>query len=338
MIMHVLRIIVIFLLQYGGKCYAAKSTKTNIIFITMDDMRPLINAYGVSHMITPYMDKLASKSVLFENAFCAVPVCCPSRNSMVTGLKPETIHNYGFENTFAPHLTFPEHFLKNDYNVAGFGKIYHANGIEGNNQKIGYGIDESKWYDYQGAEAGMLNSTVNPDRHTPEEHFRDYLFTSKAIEGLREYATPKHKNRYFFLALGFKLPHIHVHFPHKYYEQYRPYKSVWENVTARYLRFPPTAPAIAYLCCALDTYHYMKDEGNAISTRLERNDVLRNMTAPKPNLMYTEMMWAYSASISFLDAQIGRLMRTLDELDMWNNVTIVLTSDHGMNNGEKGLW
>lgn len=304
----------------------------------MDDMRPLINAYGVSHMITPNIDKLASKSVLFENAFCAVPVCCPSRNSMVTGLKPETIHSYGFENSFAPHLTFPEQFFKSGYNVAGFGKLYHSNGVEGNDPTIGFGIDESKWYEYQGNEHRLLNSTVNPDRHTPEELFRDYIFTSKAIEGLKEYAKPKHNDRYFFLSLGFKLPHIHIHFPFKYYDQYRPYKSVWENVTSKYLRFPPTAPAIAYLCCALNSYGYMQAEGNARSTHSESNTVLRNMTAPKPNLMYTEMMWAYSASISFLDAQIGRVMQTLDDLNMWDNVTIVMTSDHGMNNGEKGLW
>lgn len=317
---------------------AALSTKTNVLFIVMDDLRPLFKSYGVDYMITPNIDALSRRSVLFENAFCSVPVCLPSRNSLVTGLKPETIHSYGFENSFAPHISFPEHFRKINYNLAGYGKIFHANDVEGNLPGVGYGIDESKWYEYQNLESKLFKSTVYADRNTPEEKFRDYEFTTRAMEGLRHLAK---RPEYFFLAVGYKLPHIHIHMPHKYFEMYRSRKSVWESVSPKALRFPPSAPAIAYRCCALLDYHYLTNH-NATSadtySHIESNSDLTNMTLAKPALMHTELMWAYSAAITFLDSQVGRLMVTLDELSLWDNITIVLTSDHGMNNGEKGLW
>jgi iduronate 2-sulfatase len=308
--------------------------RTNILLIMFDDLRPLIRSYGESHMITPNIDRLAAKSVIFQNANCQVAVCNPSRNSMLTGLRPDITASYSFSNSWRPHLSFPQQFARHGYTIANYGKIYHWDDFD-DPLSLGYGLSQSRWYDYQGEEYNHLNSTVNPDRHTPEEQFRDYIYTTKLIEGLGKVVN---KEEYFFLGIGYKLPHIHLHYPWKYYDLYRDTKAprVWSKATSAHLRFPKSSPVVSYRCCAYDEYRYMNDEGNA-----HWNETLKtpsNLTRAFPRRMHQELMWSYSASITFLDTQIGRLLDAIDEMSLWNNVTIILTSDHGMHNGEKGIW
>lgn len=297
-----------------------------------DDMRPLFHSYGEKHMITPNIDRLASKSVIFHNANCQVAVCNPSRNSMMTGLRPDTIASYAFANSWMPHLSFPEQFARHGYNIASYGKIYHWDDFE-DRLGIGYGMGASDWYGYQEKEYNDLNSTVNPDRNTPEEKFRDYIYTSKMIEGLKIVSS---RPEYFLLGIGYKLPHIHLHFPWKYFDLYRSHSQVWSETGAKRLHFPPTSPAISYRCCAYPEYRYLNEEGNA---RWRASVVTKpNISRTFPVRMYQELMWSYSAAISFLDTQIGRILDEIEQLGLWENVTIILTSDHGMHNGEKGIW
>lgn len=297
-----------------------------------DDLRPLLSIYGEKHMITPNIDKLGQLSVIFNNANCQVAVCNPSRNSMMTGLRPDTIASYAFSNSWHPHLSFPQHISSLGYNIANYGKIYHWDDFE-DKLNIGYGMGPSDWYGYQGSEYGNLNSTVNPDRNKPEEEFRDYIYTTKLIEGLRKVsAMPE----YFFLGIGFKLPHIHLHYPWKYYDMYRSRSNVWNEATGKHLHYPRSSPPVSYRCCAYGEYIYMKDEGNAKSSEILHTN--SNLTRTFPNRMHRELIWSYSASITYLDTQIGRILDTIEQLGLWNNVTIIFTSDHGMHNGEKGIW
>jgi iduronate 2-sulfatase len=320
----------LFLVFFPG--IISSNYRTNVLLIMFDDLRPLFHSYGERHMITPNLDRLASLSVIFDNANCQVAVCNPSRNSMLTGLRPDTIVSYGFSNSWMPHLSFPQQFAHHGYNIANYGKIYHWDDFD-DKLRLGYGIEQSGWYEYQGKEYFRLNSTVNPDRHTPEENFKDYIFTSKMIDGLKNLAT---RPEYFFIGLGYKLPHIHLHFPWKYYDMYRSRAKIWSKVSPIHLQFPHTTPAISYRCCAYDEYRYLNEEGNARWTETvpTRSDISRAF----PRRMHEELMWSYSASITFLDTQIGRVLDAIEELGLWNNVTIVLTSDHGMHNGEKGIW
>ena len=117
---------------------------------------------------------------------------------------------------------------------------------------------------------------------------------------------------------------------------YRSRAKIWSKVTSTHLKFPHTTPAISYRCCAYEEYRYLNDEGNAHwnETLATPSDISKSF----PHRMYEELMWSYSASITFLDNQIGRVLDAIEELGLWNNVTIVLTSDHGMHNGEKGIW
>ena len=198
---------------------------------------------------------------------------------------------------------------------------------------VGYGIAGSRWYEYQNEEWSWVNSSVNPDRHKPESAYQDYIFATKAIHGIKTLSA-LHKN--FFVGIGFKLPHLLVHFPHKYLEMYRSRKGVWEKTSPAALQFPPTAHAISYRCCAAPTYQYMNQEGDAPFVRVKEG--ITGLQTATPLDMHVELIWAYSASITFLDVQLGRVLDALDELNLWNNITIVLTADHGMHNGEKGIW
>ena len=198
---------------------------------------------------------------------------------------------------------------------------------------MGFGIGESRWYEYQNEEWGWVNSSVNPDRHKPESEFQDYKVASKAINGIKVLSE---MDDYFFVGIGFKLPHLLVHFPHKYFDMYRSRTNVWERTNSSALAFPSTAHSISYRCCAGQTYQYLNKEGDAKFVR--ETEYLHDIKKPIPLDMHVELMWAYSAAITYLDTQLGRVLDTIDELDLWHNLTVILTADHGMHNGEKGIW
>ena len=197
--------------------------QTNMLLIMFDDLRPELSVYDRNHMITPNFDRFAQRSVIFDQAYAQIAVCNPSRTSLLTGLRPDTTGCYNFQTPHSSHLILPTYLARSGYNTAGIGKILH---IETDDKNVwNFEAWENGWYEYQSKESGIMNSSVMPDGSTPEEHFRDYQFTTKAIETLRKLvststvdtvvpvtdanepavqAAPKP----FFLAVGFKLPHL----------------------------------------------------------------------------------------------------------------------------------
>jgi iduronate 2-sulfatase len=303
--------------------------QTNVLYIMYDDLRPLFHAYGEKYMITPNFDRLASKSIIFQNAYCQVAVCSPSRTSLMSGLRPDTLKGYSFDRNHYPNVGFPDHFKALDYNIAGYGKLYHNDEFPDSTSNIGYGLGKSDWYGYQNSEEQTLNSTVVPDKQQKEELFRDYIFATKAIEGLKTFRTTKtSRDKFFFLGIGFKLPHTRLHFPHSYYDLYRSKSKIWTTIDSKFLRFPPSAPSPSYRCCTYIEYQYMSQPDEGQSKFTESFGTYANLNISLPVRMWSEQMWSYCASISFLDVQLGRLLDTIDELDLWNNITIVLTADH----------
>lgn len=303
--------------------------QTNLLMIMFDDLRPELSIYGRNHMITPNFERLAARSVVFDNVHAQISVCNPSRDSLLTGLRPDTIGTYGFQSSFRPFLTFPSRLASAGYKTASYGKIAHWElpdpHIWNHDQWDG------KWYDYQQYEWNIMNSSTMPDKTQPEELFRDYIFASRTIETLKKLDG---MNRYFMLAVGFKLPHLAVHVPYKYFEMYKDRQKGWE-LSKKELRFPPSAPAISYRCCADSTFKFMENEGASRS----RNKVrIGDINAGFTEKMHDELMIGYAAAITFVDTQLGRILDTIDQLELWGNLTVVLTADHGMHNGEKGIW
>lgn len=322
-----LLILVIFL--YIDSIYSHDITQTNLLFIMFDDLRPELSIYGRKHMITPNFERLASKSIVFDNAYTHIAVCNPARDALLTGLRPDTIGTYAFQSSFRPFLTLPQQLNRMGYNTAGFGKILHW---ESNDRDIwSYDSWENDWYGYQNLERSIMNSSTMPDKIRPIERFRDYEFTTRTIETMRRIS--KEPN-YWMVAIGFKHPHLAIHVPHHYYSMYKGKEEMW-RLTRKELRFPPSSPEVAYRCCAEQSFFMMNEEG----AKKSFNEIgLGDINFAFTDKMHDEMMLGYCAGVTFVDAQLGRLLDVMDELKLWDNTTIVLTADHGMHNGEKGIW
>jgi iduronate 2-sulfatase len=303
---------------------------TNILFIMYDDLRPQLSIYGVDYMITPNFERLAARSVVFDNAYCQIAVCNPSRDSLLTGLRPDTVGTFGFQHSFRPHVTFPSILNDYGYRTAGFGKVVHWDGNDRNIWTEGQWGGED-WYDVQNKEYHYMNASIMPDIHVPEEKFRDYEVASHARDMIRNL---HQKDEYFMVAMGFKLPHLSLHFPYKYFDMYRNRTEVFHR-PKRELRFPITSPKVAHKCCANADFVYLAKDG---SVRSHDSVGIAPIDFQFPSRMHMELMWGYCASVTFLDTQLGRMLDLLDELELWNNITIILTADHGMHNGEKGMW
>jgi iduronate 2-sulfatase len=219
--------------------------------------------------------------------------------------------------------------IRSGYNTAQVGKIRHWDGPDDNIWN--FASFENNWYDYQGREWTWQNSSVMPDKIRQIEQFRDYEFASKAIETLGQLLE---KPNYFLLAVGFKLPHLTVHVPHKYYEMYKGKADQWK-LSKRELRFPPSVGEISYRCCGEPEWRFMHEEGGR---KHNRSVQIGNINMVWTNEMHDEAMMGYCGGVSFVDSQVGRLLDELDRRKLWNNITVILTSDHGMMHGEKGIY
>ncbi len=312
--------------------------KTNLLFIMYDDLRPELSIYGKKHMKTPNFDRLAARSVTFDRAYTQVAVCNPSRVSMMTGLRPDYTSNYAFQAGYKPFLVWITQLARSGFKTSGFGKLRHHEGPDREvwNHLMYDGTPD--WYTYQAYEWSIMNSSIMPDKNKPEEEFPDYIFASKTISALESLA--KENKSYYMVGLGFKMPHLCLHLPYRLFDMYRNISlvdKVWKNLpNPDYLKFPDTMPLMGYRCCAETNYRYMDEEGAKLSSFYSSE--LGYPGSKFPLRVYNELMWAYSSMITFTDEQLGRVLDTIDRLQLWNNLTIILTSDHGMHNGEKGLW
>lgn len=190
---------------------------------------------------------------------------------------------------------------------------------------------DGNWYDYQGAENSFMLSSVMPDKKRQEHEFRDHLFTTRTIDALEKLVK---EPKYFMLNIGFKNPHLALHVPHRFYEMYKNKTESW-RLTKKELRFPFLASGGGYKCCAEGEFHYMNNEG---ASRHKESISLGDINQAIPLRMRDELMMGYCGMITYTDTQLGRILDAVDKLNLWNNLTIVLTADHGMHNGEKGLW
>ena len=305
---------------------AAPAKKTNVLFIAVDDMNADLACYGNAVVQSPNIDKLAARGVKFDRAYCQFPLCSPSRSSIMTGLRPDTTRvfdlQYHFRTGLPDVVTLPQLFSRNGYYAARVGKIYHY----GNPGDIGTsGLDDpASWQEFYNP-AGMDKTTLEPDvtNYTPQrglgsamvflndpkgrdEDHTDGKVATQAIQLLEQ-----HRNEPFFLAVGFYKPHTPYIAPKKYFDLYPLEKIQVPEMPAGYAK---TVPAAAL-----------------------------TSTKPWPNFGVTlqqarECKQAYYAAISFVDAQIGRVVDALDRLGLRENTVIIFWSDHGYSLGTHGLW
>ncbi len=311
-------------ISQAQKSSAAKSNskKFNVLFISTDDLNNDLGCYGHPLIKSPNIDRLAARGVRFDRAYNQFPLCSPSRTSLMTGLRPDTTQVYDLQKHFRSVLpdvvTLPQAFMKNGYVAARVGKIYHY----GNPGQIGTdGLDDPKSW----------NAVVNPRGVDKDEEkiLTNYTPTRGLGSSLSLYASPApdeehtdgkvatetiklleaNKDRPFFIAAGFYRPHCPYIAPKKYFDMYP-----MEKIAAP--KFSPdewkTIPEAAT---------WLKDPHFGVNELQQR-----------------EAIQAYYASISFVDANVGRLLDALDRLKLTENTIVVFWSDHGYLLGQHGQW
>lgn len=305
---------------------AAEKTRPNVLFIIADDLNTSLGSYGHPLAKTPNLDKLAARGVRFEKAACQFPLCGPSRNSMLTGLYPNSngilANAQVFRQTIPNHQSLSQAFRLSGYFAARIGKLYHYNvplsiGTNGHDDPGSWemeinpaGADRMEDMDHTfslipGSYGGTLSWYASPN---PDEKHTDGLMAREAAWVLERCA--KDKSRPFFLALGFFRPHTPYIAPKAWFEGYPVDKMpVVQGVKEDQADLPKHA---------LGSY---KKEQDKLTDDLRR-----------------QALQAYLASISFMDAQAGVVLDTLDRLGLSENTIVVFTSDHGYHLGEHGLW
>ena len=300
--------------------------KFNVLFIIADDLNCAIGALGDTMAQTPNIDRLASNGFLFENAHNQYPLCGPSRASLMTGMYSEqtqiTGNNIFLRNSVPDAITIGQRFRQNGYQSVRIGKIFHydnpsAIGTSGNDdihswdQTINpYGRDKLDEYlinTLSPRRFGGTLSWLSCDGEDTEQ--TDGIGTTNAIEQLDQFA--KNKTN-FFLAVGFFRPHTPFVAPHKYFNLFDQNTMIIPKTSDEYLTTLPK-PA-------------------AKSIRAKKNQLNLNDSLAK------EIKEAYYATVSFVDAQVGRILDHLDRTGLAQNTIVVFTSDHGYHLGEHGHW
>ncbi len=315
----------------------------NVLFIAVDDLKPVTRCYGNSLAATPNIDRLASEGLMFTRAYCQQAVCSPSRTSLLTGRRPDTTRVYDLQTHFRTNLpdvvTLPQHFRNHGYETSGFSKIYHGGLDDIHSWSIpswlpGPGLAWNTPENARRAERahatlerrGMRAEPTPPRseedraRRGPSWESRDVadneLPDGKTADAVAS-ALRALKDKPFFLAAGFLKPHLPFTAPKRYFDLYR---NAEFHMPPNPLP-PEGAPAMAlHQSGELRSYLDIPPEG------------------PIPDGKGLELIRAYHAAMSYTDAQVGRLLNTLDELDLRRKTVVILWGDHGWHLGDHGLW
>lgn len=308
----------------------AEDQKMNVLFIAVDDLRNELNCYGATQIHSPNFDRLADEGVIFNNAYCMQAVCAPSRNSMMTGLRPDAIGIYDLYTFFRKKIpnviTLPQHFKANGYHTEGMGKIYHT-GHGNENDTLSWSIPHWR----PETEIAKLKKisrgdTVGLERDfptidglklpwyrsmEPEANMTDGMIADHAVDRLKQL-----KDSTFFLAVGFVKPHLPFVAPAKYWDLYDP-----DEIEIPSTNPPHGMPELAlHSFGELRKYHAIQAEG-LLNEHQSRN-----------------MIHGYHACVSYIDAQVGKLLDALEEYDLEENTIVVLWGDHGWKLGDYGSW
>ena len=300
--------------------------KPNVLFIAADDLNNDLGCYGHPLVKSPNIDRLAARGVRFDRAYTQFPLCSPSRSSLMTGRLPDGTKVYNlqkhFRETLPDVVTLSQLFRRNGYFAARVGKIYHY----GNPGQIGTaGLDDPPSWDVainprgvdKDEEPVIINHTAQRQLGSalafyaspaPDEDHTDGKVAAETIKLLAASASSQ-KDKPFFIAAGFYRPHCPYVAPQKYFDLYP-----LEKIAARHV----TPSELAAL---LPASLWIKEPHFGVNESQQR-----------------EAIRAYYASISFLDANVGRLLDALDRLGLADNTLIVFWSDHGYLLGEHGQW
>ncbi len=324
-----LALLLVVLLPFLGQ---AAESKPNVLFLVADDLNCAIGPYGDPVAVTPNLDRLAKRGLVFERAYCQQAVCNPSRSSFLTGLRPDTVGvddlRKGFRET-APGgstlVTLPQHFKNHGWFCQNIGKMFHNMGET--QDRRSWSIDEVLFKGthaddtvYRNTPADLraireeIKAPVTEALDVPDTAYRDGQIANLAAAMLRDHPAD---GQPFFLAVGFWRPHLPFVAPKKYWDLYDA-ESIAPPAPAE---APEGVPPIA-----LHESREIRGYGLVPQDRDFTADEIRHYRH------------GYYASISFLDAQVGEILDALEEGGHAGDTLVVFTSDHGFHIGEHSLW
>ncbi|MEA2067748.1 MAG: sulfatase [Verrucomicrobiota bacterium] len=292
-----------------------------MLLIIADDLRPELGCYGADYMVTPNIDKLAEAGTLFERAYVQQPVCTASRASFLTGLRPDqTGSDYPYSIYTVEELlegnrpSIMRHFMNQGYYVRGLGKLHHGYEEHFTEKSVQNWLPQ-----YVDAE---MNKMKKKDRvpyecaDVPDETYQDGFHTAEAVKTLRRMAK---QDKPFFLGLGLWKPHLPWCAPKKYWDLYDRDKI-------------PLSPNPEH---PLNSPDYSTDYCNLQKYQLP--DSPNNQLVGDPEVART-MKHAYAACVSYMDANVGKMLAELDALGLRENTVVMLISDHGWHLGDQDHW
>ena len=326
------------------------SPKPNILFIAIDDLKPTIGAYG-SEVPTPAMDEIAAQGTTFMNAHCQQAICGPSRASVMTGKYPDFAQVWDLKTKIRdihPDIvTLTQYFIKYGYHAAGVGKIFDPRSVDKGADSASWSERFTQtWHLKYNAEVGKpighyhnprSKSIIEGDNNTnwntvnkklfannawpvieaqdlPDDAYDDGAIAAHAVRSLARLAK---KKKPFFLAVGFKKPHLPFVAPKEYWDLIDPKKIRLEP----YQKKPQGAPNYAiHDFSELRSYNGIPTKG-PIDPDTQRN-----------------LIHGYYACVAYIDAQIGKILDQLKKQGLEKNTVIVLWGDHGWHLGDHGLW
>ena len=322
---------------------ASPEDSPNVLFIAVDDLRPELGCYGHPLAQSPNIDRLAARGVVFNRAYCQEAICSPSRASLMTGMRPDSLgvtdNVTYFRDTRPDVVTLPQHFRQHGYETVFVGKIYHGRMIDkekswSRNPRYGrrYQPRAMRGYQLPASRAiierntkemiakygpdivstGLVQGPVTEGADVPDNAYQDGITADAAVLTLREL-----KDKPFFFGVGFVKPHLPFIAPKKYWDLYDP--AEFELAPNP---FKPTgAPSIGlHASFELRTRHGVPKYG------------------PIDDPLARHLLHAYLACVSYVDAQVGKVLDELDRLRLSDNTVIMFWGDHGWHLGEYGIW
>lgn len=320
---------------------AAESQKPNILLICVDDLKPVLGCYGDKNVKSPNIDRLAARGVQFDLAFCNQAVCAPSRNALLTGLRSTTLGIYDLGTNFRKSrpdaVTLPQYFKQHGWRTEAMGKIFHVG--HGNHEDDaswsvshwspkssgfgGYVLPENRPPTLTREEARAANA--DPSKlprgapvecaDVPDNAYGDGMIADEAVTRLR--AAALKTGEPFFIAIGFLKPHLPFVAPKKYWDLYK--RGQFD--LAKFQKPPEGAPDFA---------------GSTWGELRQYSDIpeVGPLDADKQRLL----IHGYHAAVSYMDAQLGRVLDEFEKLGLARNTIVILWGDHGWHLGDHGMW
>ena len=337
--MHTARALLALLLTCAAP--SARAETRNVLLLCVDDLKPALGCYGDTLAKSPNIDRLASRGVRFDLAFCNQSVCAPSRNNLLLGSRSTSLGIYGLDRNFRTAVpdavTMTQHFMRHGYRAECVGKVLHT-GHGNRDDDASWSVPSLKekvveYLDPKNSAGGQLtreeafftNQRLGEISKLPRGAAIEimdvpdnaYADGRIADEGIRRLRAAKERGKPFFLALGFVKPHLPLTAPRKYFDLHPKSKFT----LAPFQMDPEGAPAFAG-----------KTGGEIVNYEPLTVENLRGDTTQR------ELLQAYHACVSFMDAQLGRVLDELERLGLAQSTLIVLWGDHGWHLGDHGYW